>query len=96
MTEQPVKPPHWDDPLERVEGATFAGGTVAVDGKHFVRCHFQGVTFHYDGVRPAAFDQVTFAVDAQGHTHTRLTTTNPAILGTVILLRLAGLLKEPT
>lgn len=49
------------DKLQAVEGKTFRGEAVDVDGKKFDHCTFQNVKLRYHGKSAAAFVQCTFS-----------------------------------
>jgi hypothetical protein len=42
----------WDKPLTSVFRQNFKNETVELDGKNFVECSFENVTFLYQGTRP--------------------------------------------
>lgn len=49
--------------MERIEGRTFGkDDTVAVAGKHFVGCRFDGAIIEYDGSSGGRFDQCSFVM----------------------------------
>src|SRR5262249_26016180 len=51
----------WADlPLRQVRDQIFANQTVEVDGKEFVDCTFDGVTFKFEGQAPFRFTTVHF------------------------------------
>jgi hypothetical protein len=48
--------------MERVRNQTFnAGDMVETDGKHFSKCHFDGVQLRYSGGEHPNFEDCTFA-----------------------------------
>jgi hypothetical protein len=49
-----------DLPLTQVRDQTFANQTVEVDGKEFVDCTFDSVTFKFEGEAPFRFTTVHF------------------------------------
>src|SRR4051794_17438943 len=47
--------PNWHDPLTPIVNRTFRNETVELDGKNFVDCSFENVTFLYNGTTPTGF-----------------------------------------
>jgi len=74
-------------PLERVMGKSFQDETVYVDGKEFIKCTFENVTFHYDGKARYMFREAVFTG------HEIVETNNSSIYAYTILLSVLKGLK---
>jgi hypothetical protein len=81
--EQPVEECNfWADlPLRQVRDQTFANKTLEVDGKEFVDCTFDSVTFKFEGQAPFRFTTVHFEHPSK----LAVTSDNPAIQAAIEL-----------
>jgi hypothetical protein len=79
----------WPDPYNpiMVLGRTFRNEKVLIDGHSYRDCKFYNVTFLYNGTTPI---QITHSEIGS----TWVESENPAVIGTFILLRSIGFLRE--
>lgn len=72
---------------EEVVGKTFRNERVPLDGKSYLKCRFENVTFVYNGTGPWTL------VGNKLMGVMRVNTESPAVAGAMSLLRLVGFLK---
>ncbi len=82
----------WDKPLDNVFGQTYMNETVSMDGRHFIKCTFDNVTYLYNGTRPTELTDCKIALH-DGKTNTAVNTDNPVIGNLIQLLNELGIFK---
>jgi hypothetical protein len=75
--------PDWLDPLVPVVNQTFRNRAVELDGKAFVDCRFENVTFVYNATKPTSFTHCSRPSDEKQYL---FKTKNPAVGITVEII----------
>ena len=76
-----VSSPDWDQRLEKHFRVRFQNETVLLDGHEFIDCHFENVTFKFDGIKP-------FRFTGKNTGNSRKVTTDNKIVGQTLTLAL--------
>ncbi len=86
----------WDtDPLEDVTGQRFASQTVVLDGRRFLQCSFDNVTFEYEGTARMEAPLLSIpSVGPNGEPHYRFISRNVIVGQTIEILRALDALKD--
>ena len=86
-------------PMKRIVGKKFTGETVLLDGKEFINCEFNNVTFEFQGKAPTRLLNSRIRRTGKGNPMISLKSSDPVIAHTLLLVTMlneaAGLTGGP-